>query len=160
MDNKILVSDIAAQVNATDDDVRALDNQWQRMIRIDTDGSYYVESANQNYLWGALYSTAQNRREARVQAANARLIKAYTALKTSTAPASRSGQIAWQSKMIGLFTEVRDALVELCDAKVAAKMMKPSTAEALRVRANRVLRDAEGNASHAARQIRAISRSI
>ncbi|WP_432130684.1 hypothetical protein [Streptomyces tendae] len=157
---KVLVSDIAVKANATDDDVRALDAQWQWMIRIDTDGSYYVDSVNQNYLWGALYSTAENRREARVQAADARLVKAYSALKTSTAPTSRSGQIAWQSQMIDLFTEVRDALVELCDAKVDAKMMKPSTAETLRVRANRVLRDTEGNASRAARRIRSLARAL
>lgn len=160
MGNRVLVSDIAAQVNATNDDVRALDAQWQRMIRIDTDGNYYVDSTNQNYLWGALYSTAETRRDARIQAADARLVKAYAALKTSTAPKSRSGQIAWQSQMIGLFTEVRDALVELCDAKVDAKTMKPAIAEALRAQANRVLLDAERNASRAARQIRALARGV
>lgn len=160
MDSKVLVSEIAAQVSATDGDVRALDASWQRMICIDTDGNYYVDSANQNYLWGALYSTAENRRDVRIQAADARLVKAYAALKTSTAPKSRSGQIAWQSQMIGLFTEVRDALVELCDAKVDAKTMKPAIAEALRAQANRVLLDAESNVSRAARQIRALARGV
>jgi hypothetical protein len=160
MGDKVLVSDIAAQANATDDDVRALDTQWQWMIRIDADGSYYVDSTNQNYLWGALYSTAENRRDARIQAADARLVKAYAALKTSTAPKSRSGQIAWQSQMINLFAEVHAALVELCDAKVDAKAMTPATAEALRIQADRVLRAAERNASHAARQIRALARGI
>jgi len=160
MGTKVLVSDIAAKVKATDDDVRALDTQWQRMIRIDTDGSRYVDSANQNYLWGALYSTADRRKDARVQTADKRLTKAYNALKASTAPKSRAGQIAWQSQMIGLFTEVRNALVELCDAKVDAKAMKPAVAEALRAQADRVLRDAERNASRAARQLRALARDI
>lgn len=160
MGNKVLVSDIAAQVNATDDDVRALDTQWQRMICIDMDGSYCVDSINQNYLWGALYSTAENRRDARIQAADTRLIEAYAALKASTAPKSRSGQIAWQSQMINLFTEVRDALVELCAAKVDAKVMKPAVAEALHAQANRVLRDAERNVSRAARQLRALAREV
>lgn len=160
MGSKVLVSGIMAQVNATDDDVRALDAQWQQMIRIDEYGNYYVDPANQNYLWGALYSTAENRRDARIQAADARLVKAYDALKVSTAPKSRSGQIAWQNQMLALFTEVRDALVELCDAKVDAKAMKPATATALRTQADRVLRDAERNASRAARQIRALTRGI
>lgn len=160
MGSKVLVSDIAAQVNATDEDVRALDTQWQQMIRIDTDGSYYVDSANQNYLWGALYATADRRKGARVQAADTRLVKAYSALKASTAPKSRAGQIAWQSQMISLFTEVRDALVELCDAKVDMKRMKPGIAEALRTQADRILRDAERNTSRAARQFRALTRDI
>lgn len=160
MGSKVLVSDIAAQVDATDDDVRALNASWQRMIRIDTDGSYYVDSANQNYLYGALYATADRRKDTRVQAADARLVKAYAALKTSTAPKSSAGQIAWQAKMIGLFTEVRDALVELCDAKVDAKAMKPAIAEALRAQASRVLRDAEHNATRASRQFRALARDI
>lgn len=160
MGSKVLVSDIAAQAGATDDDVRVLDAQWQRMIRIDEDGSYYVDSTNQNYLWGALYATADRRKDARIQAADARLATAYDTLKASTAPKSRAGQIAWQGQMIGLFTEVRDALVELCDAKVDAKAMKPAVAVALRGQADRVLRDAERNASRAARQIRALARGI
>ncbi|MFI9244130.1 hypothetical protein ACIGXF_16430 [Streptomyces sp. NPDC053086] len=154
------MSDIAAQVNATDDDVRALDTQWQRMIHIDTDGNYYVDSANQNYLWGALYATVDRRKDSRIQAADARLAKTYAALKASTPPQSRSGRIAWQAQMVGLFTEVRDALVELCDAKVDAKRMKPALAEALRAKADRVLRDAEHNASRAVRQIRALARGV
>ncbi|MGW2725716.1 hypothetical protein [Streptomyces sp. NPDC001492] len=160
MGSKVLVSDIAAQAGATDDDVRVLDAQWQRMIRIDEDGSYYVDSTNQNYLWGALYATADRRKDTRIQAADARLAKAYAALKASTAPKSRAGQIAWQSQMIGLFTEVRDALAELCDAKVDAQAMEPAVAVALRGQADRVLRDAQRNASRAARQIRALARGI
>lgn len=160
MGSKVLVSDIAAKAGAIDDDVRALDATWQQMIRIDTDGSYYVDPTNQNYLYGALYATADRRKDARIQAADARLVKAYDALKASTAPKSRSGQIAWQNQMLALFAEVRDALVELCHAKVDAKVMKPATATALRTQADRMLRDAERNASRAARQIRALTRDI
>lgn len=160
MGDKVLVSSIAAQVGATDDDVRALDAQWQRMIRIDTDGTYYVDSANENYLWGALYSTAENRRDARVETANLRSSRAWAALKSSTAPKSRAGQIAWQSQMIHLFTEARDALVELVDAKVDAKKMKPALAAQLRSQADRVLRDVERDASRAARQFRALARDV
>lgn len=160
MGSKVLVSDIAARVEATDDDVRALDAPWRRMIRIDTDGSYYVDSANQNYLYGALCSTVDRRKDTRVQTAEARLVKAYDALKTCTAPESTAAQVTWQAQMIDLFTEVRDALVELCDAKVDANAMKPAIAEALRVQADRVLRDAERNASRASRQLRALARDV
>lgn len=157
---KVLVSDIAAKAGAIDDDVRALDPQWQRMIRIDTDGSYYVDSTDQNYLWGALYATADRRKDTRISAADTRLVAAYDALKKSTAPKFRTGQIAWTGQMLGLFTEVRDALVELCDAKVDAAAMKPALAAALCTQADRVLQDAERNATRAFRQLRALSCDI
>lgn len=159
MGSKILVSDIAAKSGAIDDDVRALDAQWQRMIRIDDDGSCYVDAANQSYLHGALYATADRRKSARIQTADARLVETYGTLKAATAPKSRAGQAAWQAQMVTLFTEARDALVELVDAKVDAKAMQPAIAEALRTQAARVLRDAERNATRTLRQLRALSRA-
>jgi len=160
MSSKVLISDIAAKAGATDDDVRTLDATWQRMIRIDEDGSYYVNATDQHYMWGALYATADRRKDARIKTADVRLVKAYDALKASTAPKSRAAQTVWQSRMIALFTDVRDALVELVDAKVDARAMKPAVALALRTQADRVLRDAERDAGRALRQLRALSRNI
>lgn len=157
MDHKVLVSDIVTLVGATDDDVQALDPKCQQMIRTDGGGSDYVEADDRSYLRGALFLTVQRRKEARVGAADARLVKAYAELKA--APKPSAGQAARQVRMLDLFTEVRDALVELCDAKVDAKAMKPATAESLRAQANRVLRAAERNASRTYNQLLALARS-
>lgn len=161
METKVLVSDIAASVNATDDDVRSLAPEWQRMIRIDTDGTYYADAANKNYLWGALYSTADRRKDARVETANTELTKAYDALKaaSATCPKSTAGRLVWQETMLAKVRQVRDALVELAEARVDASALSPAAAAQIRTDADRLVGDAERGNRQVIRRVRGLVRN-
>lgn len=159
MQTTVLVTDLASRVNATDEDVASLEPVFQQMIHVNKDGQRVVTERRMHFFLGALDAAADQRKDARVQAADDRLTDAYDRLRCERMPRRASDRLVWQSTMLGLFRQVKDALLEYVDARVDAKSMKPERAAQLRAEAQQLQEDAERNVQAALRKVLRVARA-
>lgn len=155
MQNSILVSKIAQRVGATSDDIDSLDAVWQGMMRRDDVGQLWVSGDRQGYILGALDAAVDDRKDQRIQEADAQLVASYQGLARSPRRATHGvrGAAQQQKEMLASVNKVLDALVELVDAKLDARRMKPCTAAQIKDEAGRLRAEAQQNAASALRAI-------
>ncbi|WP_405559006.1 hypothetical protein OHV08_34090 [Streptomyces canus] len=158
MRKSILVSEIARRVSATEDDIQSLDPVWQGMMRRDDDGRMWVSEDRQGYILGALDAAVDCRRDERIKKADANLVSHYRALTSAgrrSAPGLQ-GAAQEQKQMLKTVSQVLDALMELVDAKVDARRMRPETAAQIRAEVDLLRHDARQNTARALLAIRSL----
>lgn len=162
MKNHVLIEDIAHRAGAAQDDIRSLASEalWRGMMKPDENGQLWVPAHREHFLYGALGSEADTRKDRRVQAADEALLGSYADLnRMSRRPASSSsipGAARRQQLMLASALHVLDALVELVDVKIDARRIAPEAADELKAEAAEVRRDAQHNAARALAAIRSL----
>lgn len=158
MHNSILVSDIAQRVGATHDDIESLAPVWQGMMRRDDNGHLWVSKDRQGYILGALDAAADDRKDKRIEEADANLVSSYRNLMRMGRRSAPGLQAAARQQQLTLasVSQVLDALVELIDAKTDGRRMKPETAAQIRAGVDLLRRDAQKNAEDALRAIKSL----
>lgn len=158
MHNSVLVNDIAQRVGATNADIEALGPLWQGMMRRDDNGHLWISKNREYYLLGALDAEADSRKDNRINEADAELVASYRDLMGTAGGSAPSIRAAarHQKQTLQRVNRVLDALVELVNAKVDRRRMKPQVAAQICDEVDELRHAAQQNATKALDAIRSL----
>lgn len=158
MQDHTLLSDIAQQAGAGDQDIEELLPDWETEVVQDSNGINWVPDTWRRRVFSDLTAQADYRqRNERITKADAALTASYTKLQNMHRPAPMlQPTVSHQKRMLTSVQDALDCLVELVDAKAANHKMSRTEADAIHAEATLLRQDAENNAERALAAIRSL----